>query len=61
MPAPIETVDLTPTWSALLPALIAALCEGTPAGQAIARRELISMAQAADAAVALRNAARQED
>jgi hypothetical protein len=53
-----RTIDLTPTWSAILPALIATLRDGTPEGQDIARRELASMAQAADAAVAMRNAAR---
>lgn len=57
-PTPL-TIDLTPTWSAILPALIAALCDGTPTGQDMARRELANMAQAADAAVAMRNASRR--
>lgn len=43
-----KTVDLTPTWTGILPALIALAQHGHPAGL----DELTNMAQAADAAVA---------
>ena len=51
-----RTIDLTPTWEGILPALIAAMIDGTPTGQSIARQELQSMARAADLAVTMRKA-----
>ena len=43
-----ETIDMTPTWAGLLPALLA-LAEGsTAAGKKTAREEFARMAQAAD-------------
>jgi hypothetical protein len=43
-----RTVDLAPTWEALLPAFLAVLADGTEEGKRIAREELRRMAQAAD-------------
>lgn len=51
--APVRTIDMTPTWAAILPALLAAVTDGTPTGQAIARKELARMASIADSYVAL--------
>lgn len=45
----VGTIDLTPTWEAILPILLAALEDGTDAGKKIAREELTRMAKAADA------------
>lgn len=42
------TIDLTPTWSGLLPALLLAYTNGTPEGKRMARGELLRMAEAAD-------------
>ncbi len=44
-----KTIDITPTWVAIVPILIAALTDGTPEGQRIAKEELLRMAKAADA------------
>lgn len=44
----MKTIDLTPTWSGLLPALIAVIQNGKPEGQRLAIEELRRMAQAAD-------------
>lgn len=44
----IGTIDLTPTWSGILPALLAVIENGTPEGQKIAREELQRMATLAD-------------
>jgi hypothetical protein len=44
----IRTIDLTPTWSAVLPIFIAALQDGTPEGQRAAKEELARMAALAD-------------
>lgn len=43
-----QTIDITPTWSALLPALIAVARDGTEEGRRAALSELRRMAQAAD-------------
>lgn len=43
-----KTIDLTPTWSAILPAFLAVLENGTEKGKEAAREELKRMAQAAD-------------
>lgn len=44
------TIDLTPTWPAVLPILLAALEDGTEEGKRMAREELKRMAQVAEAA-----------
>lgn len=44
----MQTIDLTPTWSALLPALLAVVKDGTEEGRTAAVSELRRMAQAAD-------------
>lgn len=44
-----RTIDATPTWAALMPALIAALRDGTPDGQRFAAEELHRLAAAVDA------------
>jgi len=51
-----ETIDLTPTWSGILPALLALLENGTETGKLTARQELANMARAADRAVELAKA-----
>ena len=43
-----RTVDLTPTWSAILPLLLMALKDGQPDAQAVAKEEMERMAQLAD-------------
>lgn len=48
----IGTIDLTPTWRAILPVLIEGLIHGTEAGRSIAREELTRMADIADKYVA---------
>lgn len=45
----VRTIDLTPTWSAVLPMLLAVLEDGSEAGRKMARAELARMAEAADA------------
>lgn len=52
-----RTIDIAPTWAALMPALIAALQNGTGDGQRIAAEELARLAAAVDSANAK---ARQE-
>lgn len=52
MTTEIKTIDVTPTWSAILPMLIMVLQDGTPQGQAEATAELRRMAQLADRYVA---------
>jgi hypothetical protein len=48
-----EYIDLTPTWTGLLPGLLAAYAHGTqPATRQLAYDELKRMARAADMAVA---------
>ena len=44
----MKVIDLTPTWSALLPAFIAVLEQGTPNGKQMVIEELRRMASAAD-------------
>lgn len=44
----MTTIDLTPTWAGLLPALLAAVSDGTAEGRQIAMEELKRMAGAAD-------------
>lgn len=44
----VGTVDLTPTWSGILPALLAVLEDGNAEGKKIAKDELKKMAKVAD-------------
>jgi hypothetical protein len=46
------SVDITPTWEATLPLLLAVITDGTPEGQAVAREELTRMARIADHCIA---------
>lgn len=46
-----RTLDITPTWSAILPVLILALEQGNEEGKHAAREELARMAKIADAHV----------
>ncbi len=48
----VGTIDMTPTWRAVLPIMIAAIQDGTFEGKKIAREELERMADLADAYVA---------
>lgn len=55
-PAPVDAfglspliIDMTPTWAAIMPALIAALENGTETGKDMARKELMRLAQTVDA------------
>ena len=43
-----QKVDITPSWTALMPCLIAALQNGTQAGQDMARSELMRLASEVD-------------
>lgn len=45
-----EVLDMTPTWAAIMPALVAALQHGTPEGQRLAAAELESLAAKVDSA-----------
>lgn len=45
-----RTLDLTPTWAGLMPALIALLQDGTAEGQKTAREELARLAGGMDSA-----------
>jgi hypothetical protein len=44
----MRTIDLTPTWREIMPALIAVLQNGTTEGQDMARAELLRLADIAD-------------
>lgn len=44
----VETIDITPTWKAVLPIMTMALRDGTPKGQRLAVEELERMAECAD-------------
>lgn len=58
----MKTIDLTPSWAGLMPALIAALQCGGPEGQAIAREELGRLAASVDAQNArVRSGAAEEE
>lgn len=48
----LRMIDLQPTWTQVLPLLITALQQATPAGQRMAVEELERMAKAADHYVA---------
>jgi hypothetical protein len=51
-PAIVRTIDITPTWSGILPALELALMHGSAEGRKMAREELARMAALADRYVA---------
>lgn len=58
-PAPVvQTIDMTPTWAEILPALLAAYTDGTAEGRRIAAEELQRMATIADSYVAAQKALR---
>lgn len=44
----MTTIDLTPSWGAILPALVAVIQDGTQEGKTAAMHELRRMARAAD-------------
>ncbi len=44
----IETIDITPTWASLIPALCAVIEDGTSEGRALAIEELMRLAKFAD-------------
>jgi hypothetical protein len=44
----MQFIDLTPSWAAVLPALLAVIQDGTPEGQRLAVTELQRMSEAAD-------------
>ena len=51
-----ETIDLTPTWTGILPMLLMALDHGTPTGKHLAKVELTRMAALADKYAAIEKA-----
>lgn len=57
----METIDLTPTWAAVLPILLTAVEDGTFEGRKIAREELARMAGLADKYVELMKAAKPQE
>ena len=52
--APVQTIDMTPTWRGILPVFLALLENGTAEGRRTAREELGRMADLADSLVAAR-------
>jgi hypothetical protein len=44
----VKTIDCTPTWASIMPALLLVLEEGTPKGKALAREELLDLARKVD-------------
>ncbi len=46
-----QTVDLTPSWSTAIEICLRVLQDGTPAGKAMARHELMTIAEHLDAAL----------
>lgn len=54
----VQTIDMTPTWAEILPALLAAYTDGTAEGRRIAAEELQRMATIADSYVAAQKALR---
>lgn len=48
----VTTIDITPTWVAVLPLYLAAITDGSPSAQDAARSELRRMAELADLYVA---------
>lgn len=54
-----RSIDMTPTWAGIMPALVAALQHGTAEGQGMARAELARLAQEVDSANAAARDARE--
>jgi len=52
--SPLKTIDLTPTWSNVLPVLLTVLESGSREGKQTAKIELSRMAEIADKYVALK-------
>ena len=50
-------IDATPTWAGIMPALLAAIADGTPAAQDAARAEIMRLARQMDAQIAREKAA----
>ena len=48
MSTPIKTIDLTPTWSGIMPGIISILENGNEDGRKIAREELMNLAKQVD-------------
>lgn len=44
-----KTINITPTWTAIMPALIRVLQEGNAKGKELARLELMDLARKVDA------------
>lgn len=44
----METVNVTPTWRAIMPLLLAAIQDGTPVGRRAATEELYRLASLVD-------------
>lgn len=45
----VKTIDLTPSWTGLVPALISMIEHGTPEARKVAIEEITRMARALDA------------
>lgn len=48
-PEKTVTIDMTPTWCAIMPALLAVLEDGSNEGKKLAREELMDLARKVDA------------
>lgn len=44
----MDTIDITPTWSAIMPALLNVIENGTPEGRKLATTELMNLAYQVD-------------
>ena len=56
----VQTIDMTPTWEAIMPGLIMALQNGTGEGPKMAREELMRLARLVDEANAAGKAAKED-
>ncbi len=45
----MKVIDMTPTWTGIMPAILAVLEDGTPKGKMLAREELMELARKVDA------------
>lgn len=45
----MKTIDMTPTWTGIMPGLLAVLEDGTETGKKLAREELMDLARKVDA------------
>lgn len=57
----IGTIDITPTWSSLVPALVALIENSNHKGRQVAMDELKRMAELADAYVKIQKASKGDD